>query len=390
MRGDAIILTSTRLTALLVPSPTFSLSCALDTPHLQALCFAFQLIRIFVDVYERADYFSSPSPSSSLPLFEPASSAARCYSLLTSFLLTVISRTVCFSDELLSSSLTLLLSSPLRFVASHLPPLARAMRSALRLGHRPLALTSLSSLERWLDQIAPPLLTHLPSLLPSVASYLTISVEGGLEGRAERERSGRRNNTLANRERRRRGREGRLRKGEDAALQHRVVALLGKVGGKVMTLCGGEGRWREEGEATFGDEDGTGEDGRWRSGGERWGGGEEVLGINLCLLAPEPDLRGEEGRYGFYLDSLLPRVAELAVSSVSYREKAAACELLDGAIKLCVGRVAKSSDSRQEERFSPLLSHLFPAMLSLAADADSFARKLFEPLTNQVGGGERR
>ena len=34
--------------------------------------------------------------------------------------------------------------------------------------------------------------------------------------------------------------------------------------------------------------------------------------------------------------------------------------------------------------FSSLYSRLFPAMLQLATDADTFARQLFEPLTLQV------
>ena len=48
----------------------------------------------------------------------------------------------------------------------------------------------------------------------------------------------------------------------------------------------------------------------------------ERAGLNLCLQS-EADLQGVDGRMGFYLDAILPRVTELATTSMSYREKVA-------------------------------------------------------------------
>ena len=64
-----------------------------------------------------------------------------------------------------------------------------------------------------------------------------------------------------------------------------------------------------------------------------------------------------------------------------YREKAAACELLEGCIKLVIG---KTPPPERKEDWSAQYRHLFPAMLRLATDVDSFARSLFAPLTMQT------
>ena len=110
----------------------------------------------------------------------------------------------------------------------------------------------------------------------------------------------------------------------------------------------------------------------------RWGVDDRV-GFSMPLANNEGDLR-------VHIDAILPRVTELATSSMSYREKAAACELLEAAVKLCIGTNATAADrsAGRSSDFSAHYRHLFPAMLRLATDADGFARKLFEPLTQQL------
>ena len=51
------------------------------------------------------------------------------------------------------------------------------------------------------------------------------------------------------------------------------------------------------------------------------------------------------------------RVVELATESMVYREKAAACELLDAVVKLCIGRHAQRPGDYD---WSGQYSHLFP------------------------------
>ena len=86
-----------------------------------------------------------------------------------------------------------------------------------------------------------------------------------------------------------------------------------------------------------------------------------------------------------HVDDLLPRVVELATGSMEYREKAAACELLEAVLKLCVGLNATDPDPNGAARdMSALYARLFPACLSLAVDADGFSRALFERLSLQA------
>ena len=83
---------------------------------------------------------------------------------------------------------------------------------------------------------------------------------------------------------------------------------------------------------------------------------------------------------------------ELATTSVVYREKVAACELLDAAIKLAIGQtnteVKKARNVAEVKKlargWSSHYACLFPAMLQLATDVESFARSIFEPLTLQT------
>ena len=53
---------------------------------------------------------------------------------------------------------------------------------------------------------------------------------------------------------------------------------------------------------------------------------------------------------------------------------------LEARIKLCIGENA----ARPDADWSGQYKHLFPAMMKLATDVDSFARELFEQLTIQV------
>ncbi|KAJ4461738.1 putative DNA-dependent protein kinase catalytic subunit [Paratrimastix pyriformis] len=86
-----------------------------------------------------------------------------------------------------------------------------------------------------------------------------------------------------------------------------------------------------------------------------------------------------------FLDSLLPRIVELAESSGDRQTKMSACELLHTAVLLCVG-IDSSHDSAKEGK-TPLHEtyvHVFPAILRLGADPDPVTRTLFQPLVLQL------
>jgi hypothetical protein len=90
---------------------------------------------------------------------------------------------------------------------------------------------------------------------------------------------------------------------------------------------------------------------------------------------------------GFTLsDAMLPRVAELAEVAGDRATKVAACEVLHGLCLVVVGLASQprvQSREPTEDAFSPLLTHLYPTLLRLAADSDPMPRLLFGPLVVQ-------
>ena len=82
-----------------------------------------------------------------------------------------------------------------------------------------------------------------------------------------------------------------------------------------------------------------------------------------------------------HLDTLLPRLAELAEHGADRQAKVAAAEALHSIVLHMIGSDAKSTVSRD---YSILYTHLFPVLLRLAADVDAFTRNLFYPLVLQL------
>ena len=105
-------------------------------------------------------------------------------------------------------------------------------------------------------------------------------------------------------------------------------------------------------------------------------GGDAVALVHASRSAPPAEGRWEvTQRVGFdlplvteqdmhlHLDAVLPRVVELATSSMVYREKAAACELLEACVKLCIGRNAERA--RSSQRPTHLTSILYHPTIQL-------------------------
>ena len=336
-------------------------------PHISGF---YKLIRIVTTVLDGAGYFpAADAPSESPPtrdamdIDESAAAAAvsseraRCYALLGSFLLSLQQRCRRFQGELLAAALELLLSAPLRFVAfeqfAHLPAMCDSMQLSLSMGHTyaPLCAAALDALERLHTAFPARLQPHLPQLLPRLHGYLTTSSEtAGHAGTLRKERDARRNHSASTRAATVNAARSRLRRATEDLTQQRIVRLLGSVGGDAVALV-------------HGSRAAPAAEGRWEVASR--------VGFKLPL---------DEGDVDLYIDDLLPRVVELATSSMVYREKAAACELLDAVVKLCIGQHA----SRLDVDWTGQYSHLFPAMLTLATDVDAFARSLFEPLTMQA------
>jgi len=307
----------------------------------------------------------------------PDPNAERCYTMLGGFLAALLQRSKRFHDELQAAAMALLLAAPRRFVAQQTDGMAEVLALALGMGHayKPLALDALDALEAWLRsrELRPLLRPLLPRVLPCLQVYLSLSTDAGEDEASARKEQVAGKARASTKKGKRDVTAGlRARRSADEDVQLRIVRLLGAVGGDSSCIVNGGA----------GAADGGGGGGPAAAAAStasaHWASRERVR-LQVSLGGDLLDL---------HLDGLLPRVIELATGSVQYREKVAACELLDAVIKLCIGinRDASGTSSEAQARgdLSEQYRHLFPAMLRLATDADGFARSLFEPLAFQV------
>ncbi|XP_054282149.1 DNA-dependent protein kinase catalytic subunit-like [Macrosteles quadrilineatus] len=88
-------------------------------------------------------------------------------------------------------------------------------------------------------------------------------------------------------------------------------------------------------------------------------------------------------RFSVPMDSLLPRVVELAMTSSDRQTKAAACEVLHAFVLLFIGNGTTVIETKQPELES-ILSRLMPSLLRLSCGSDLVAMQLFRPLTLQL------
>ena len=159
-----------------------------------------------------------------------------------------------YQDELLASSLELLLASPLPFVRGKLTQMVSVIELSLSMGHAypPLSTAALSAIERLQLRMPTELRPLLPSILPSLHGYLTVTSEASTQatGKLRKERDARRHTSKADRRALMNSARSRLKRSAEDVLQQRIVTLLGSVGGDAVTLVHGsrtappaEGRW---------------------------------------------------------------------------------------------------------------------------------------------------
>lgn len=252
---------------------------------------------------------------------------ARCFAILSMFLLSLLQRSRRFQDELLASALEMLLVAPLPFVRGKLEQIVGVIELSLGMGHtyQPLAAAALTCLERLHARMPTALRPLLNALLPCLHGYLTVTSEASEQrGTLRKERDARRHTSKAGRQAVINSARNRLRRSAEEVLQLRIIRLLGSVGGDAVALVHGK---RSAPPA----------EGRWEVAPR--------VGFDLPL-PQEMDML-------VHLDAVLPRVVELATSSMVYREKAAACELLEACIKLCIGKNAERARTLSQREWYP-------------------------------------
>ncbi|KAI8820570.1 uncharacterized protein EV422DRAFT_578857 [Fimicolochytrium jonesii] len=292
------------------------------------------------------------------------SSQKSAHLLFSSYIKTVAVRSEGFKDDLLASSLRLLLSCPTDLVSVR--ALTEPLRTAFRLGlsYQPLAEAAITALERWVNDIPTAVLrTAYPKILPALADYLLLDVEqtARLEKKKVKMNRGifHMKGVAASRMRI----AAIMSETEDASAQScairlRVITLLGNIGTSNRLMLAG---FRENQQILA-----------WDT--------EKRLAFDVPFA---------EMSCRIYLDDMLPRVIELAENSPDRKTKVAATELLHALVLLMIGRSAKqlSGTGETEVKQSPfhkLYSKVFPALLRLAIDLDTVTRELFRPLVFQI------
>lgn len=84
-----------------------------------------------------------------------------------------------------------------------------------------------------------------------------------------------------------------------------------------------------------------------------------------------------------HLDTILPRIIDLALNCSDRRTKVAACEVLHSIIAIVLGKTVQFL-SADPDRFASLYKIICPTLLRLGCDPDEVVMRLFNPLTLQI------
>ncbi|XP_030635503.1 DNA-dependent protein kinase catalytic subunit [Chanos chanos] len=327
----------------------------------------YKLLSLSMSIGQKIRYFQDVGPKSFKSkdaTVDPQKSA--CFALVSKFGKEVSVRIKQYKDELLAACLTFILSLHPDIVALDIKAYIPALQAALKLGlsHAPLASAALDALESWSSHIPPAVLQpHYGQILPHLDGYLKTALgndkeESGMEvlclSSGSEKGYGRIMMRLLKKSRH-------LPMGDEspiAAVRRRVVRLLGHLGGQLnrslVTATSAEDMMKRLV--------------AWDS--ER----------RLSFAVPFMDMKPV-----IYLDSFLPRITELALSSSDRQTKVAACELLHSVVVYMVGKGAQMMEG---EKSTPpmynLHKRIFPVLLRLACDVDQVTRQLFEPLVMQL------
>jgi len=275
-----------------------------------------------------------------------------------------------FKGDLLSSVIQFLLSVPLNFMNSEefVTPLMLAFQQGI--SYLPLAKVGLSTLESWISSLGPEKLNScLSKILPCLNQYLSLKDQSNTEERKFRLQQKKRSITVQDNSEEEKHKKMQKNMFDEADLtplrdvQLRIIRLLARLGGENYFILNEDPEKLAE---------------RIMS----WDSQSKIL-FNIPFRDIKPEM---------YLDSLLPRVAELAESSGDRQTKVAACEFLHSLMLFMIGtnainpnsRAASTDEEAKPTQFFKIYSHLFPVLIRLAVDNDQVTRQLFEPFIYQI------
>lgn len=315
----------------------------------------YKLLQATCVVIEENSYFKNISK-------EPNNEKSRVFTLLRSYMKEVLSRIKQYKEDLLISCLQFILSLPTEIVKDSLEKITPAFQTTFQLGlsHFELAELGLCTLEKWnlcLDKSD--VRNVLSKVLPCLDDYLQSSQDSG-----EKEDYVTEKVSLTHSERKIKRVPIRYLKALINASQQtvesplmklrlRIVNFLGTLGGSGNVAILQNNKPVDLSKAIA-----------WDS--------KEHLSFALPFQDMKPTI---------FLDSYLPRVVELSLSSSNRQVRVVACELLHALVLFMLG---KSIQQNTKTSMEGLYRKVFPALLKLSCSAEQVAEQLFSPLLFQI------
>jgi len=274
------------------------------------------------------------------------------FNMLLAFFKDLIGKQEEYQDELLVSTLELLLQVPVSILFSKERRLDSVyywkgiMQKSLQIGRGDLKLasTAITMLEEWFNQLPPTLTQELyRDILPLFSEYLAAdeqqatALQASLNDYADMMKVG----------------EEEISK-KDIAL--RVLALLGKIGGNAHAIINNEDSKSHDKENYI----------RWDP--------EKRLKFCVPLYSKQ---------VAIHFDACLPKIVQLTQNTVDKESRVAACEFLHAILLYMIGTNATMQNERNggdPAPFAKIYKKLFPVITKLATDNERISNQLFEPL----------
>ncbi|KRY92665.1 DNA-dependent protein kinase catalytic subunit, partial [Trichinella pseudospiralis] len=342
----------------------------------------YKLLAVWVTMAEKLNYFN----------YTEQDKTENCNShyklLLSDFIDHVLVESCRFQGELLVSCLRFLLALPTCIVVEKLESIKEAIKSSLKLGlnYLPIACVCMDALEKWSAEFPedePQLDSFYTDLLPIFDDYLrctsvdeTLLVNNGFNYNGEKSTFFNKKLQTVNSDS-----ENVLVKADDndseeempnpQSVLRRIASFVGSLGCYVnfsLALIAMIHFFVLKMNRFLIDSADVGSLLRWGQGS------------HLEFICPFPDMKFE-----IALDTLLPRLCDLALSAGDRPLKVAACEALHACVLFLLGNESfRTVKMKDRESISKAYSHLFPVLLKLACDVDEVPKQMFSTLFVQI------
>ncbi|CAF1236923.1 unnamed protein product [Rotaria sordida] len=279
----------------------------------------------------------------------------------------VLSRQKQYRDDLLISCLQFLISLPSECIDYDFADYVPAIQLALSIGltYLPLAEQTINSLERWSQSTALNLSNFYDQILPYLDDFLRLSHDQGEDVNVRAIISSLQEKTRLNSKTKHVLPTRMLKKAkqikhlfEDSDIrrvQFRILKYLGSIGNRTNHyLIDNTSNYLIKEAVAWDNEN------------------------HLTFNVPFDDIKPT-----IHLDTFLPRIIDLALHSSDRQTKITACELLQSIMLYMIGKSANNR-SNAAASYEKLYARLFPAVLELSCDSDTFTKTLFTTFMIQM------